>query len=107
MLNDAMISGTSRPQSANERRRSARAPAPPTELVVLWHHDMETAIRYPLVDMTDDGGRILTATPLVEGMTGIAMNLLPQGKAINRPCSVRWVRPREQSRGYEAGLRFM
>ena len=106
MLHDALIR-RNHPQSPNERRQSARCPGSDSELVVLWHHDMETAIRYPLLDMNDLGVRILTAAPLVEGMTGTAVNLLPTGKAINRPCSVRWARPRQEGQAFEAGLRFL
>ncbi|MHC4414830.1 MAG: PilZ domain-containing protein [Planctomycetota bacterium] len=102
MLHDALTSGSGKPRSPNDRRRSARPPALAAELVVLWHHDMETAIRYPLVDLTGDGVRILTAAPLVEGMTGTAVHLLPKGNRINRPCTVCWVRPRARSRAYEA-----
>ena len=106
MLHDALI-GSDHPRSADERRSALRLTSEASELVVLWHHDMETAIRYPLVDLNDHGVRILTAAPLAEGMTGTAVNLLPTGKPINRPCTVRWSRPRDESRAYEAGLRFL
>ncbi len=76
-------------------------------MVVLWHHDIETAIRYPVIDRTDTGLRIMCATPLIEGMTGIAANLLPEGMPINRPCSVCWSRPRALGRGFEAGIRLL
>jgi hypothetical protein len=106
MLHDALIrqSNQAAPQ---ERRGSPREDVSPAELVVLWHHDMETAIRYPLVDLNEEGVRILTAAPLVEGMTGTAVNLLPTGKPINRPCTVRWARRRDEAQAYEAGLRFL
>ncbi len=107
MLHDALIPGPHRQVSPDERRALERQPASPSEVVMLWHHDMETAIRYPLIDLNDGGVRILTATPLVEGMTGTAVNLLPTGKRINRPCTVRWARRRKEGRAYEAGLRFL
>ena len=88
-------------------RSADRREPPPSELVVLWHHDMETGIRYPLLDMNDAGARILTAVPLIKGMTGTARHLLPKGTAINRPCTVRWTRPRSGSCAFEAGLRFL
>ena len=106
MLHDALIRGD-HPQSPQERRSAERRVATPNDLVILWHHDIETAIRYPLVDLNDGGVRILTATPLTEGMTGIAVNLLPTGKPINRPCTVCWVRRRDEAKAYEAGLRFL
>ena len=68
---------------------------------------METAIRYPVVDMNELGLRILTATPLVRGMTGTVANLLPTGETVNRPCTVRWARRRGDDKVYEAGLRFL
>jgi hypothetical protein len=40
-------------------------------------------------------------------MTGTAVNLLPTGKPINRPCTVRWARRRDEAQAYEAGLRFL
>ncbi len=107
MLHDALMGQPGRETTPDDRREAQRQSDPATELVIVWHHDMETAIRYPLVDRTDEGVRILTATPLVKGMTGTAMHLLPKGATINRPCTVRWSRPREESRGFEAGLRFL
>ena len=75
---------------------------------MLWHHDMETAIRYAMVDMTTGGARILTSAPLRESMSGTITNMLPWGIALNRPFSVRWCRRREAGGGgFEAGLRFL
>ncbi|MCH8006033.1 MAG: PilZ domain-containing protein [Planctomycetes bacterium] len=107
MLHDPLMSGRDRSASHDDRRSADRLAPLSTELVVLWHHDMETGIRYPLLDMTDAGARILTAVPLIKGMTGTARHLLPKGTAINRPCTVRWTRPRSGSRAFEAGLRFL
>lgn len=105
MLHDALIRQSK--GAPGERRGSPREDASPAELVILWHHDMETAIRYPLVDLNELGVRILTAAPLSEGMTGTAVNLLPTGKPIKRPFTVRWARRRNEAQAYEAGLRFL
>ena len=76
------------------------------ELVVRWHHDMLTAIRYRVLDISEGGARIVTSAPLIEGMTGTAVTLLPKGTPINRLCSVCWSRPPALSGAFEVGLRF-
>ena len=107
MLHDRLLSRSDDPEQSGERRRAGREAAPRVELVMLWHHDTGTTIRYSVVDMNELGVRILTATPLMAGMTGTALKLLPAGKAVNRGCMVRWSRRREDEPVYEAGLRFL
>ena len=104
MLHDTIMRSA---QVRADRRTGARVPLSKGEVVLLWHHDMETAIRYPLIDLADDGARILTATPLIKGMTGTAATLLPEGISLNRPCSVCWCRPRSEGSGYETGLQML
>ena len=59
------------------------------------------------LDSSDDGMRILSATPLCKGMSGSAVKLLPHGAPINRPCIVSWARPSARNGPYEIGLRFL
>ena len=105
MLNDSLIFGHDRLEPGDDRRRSARA-AVRAELVVLWHHDPRTAVRYPVLDMSDGGVRILSSTPLLKGMSGTAVKLLPKGEAVNRPCRVSWTRPPALDGPFEIGLHF-
>jgi len=105
MLHDSLISGLDRGDPPVERRHSTRMRTR-AELVVRWHHDMPTAIRYRVLDISEDGARIVTSAPLIEGMTGTAVTLLPKGTRINRLCSVCWSRPPALSGAFEVGLRF-
>lgn len=104
MLHDSLLSGTD-PLRSGDRRRSTRS-AVRAELVVRWHHDPDTPIRYPVLDVGEGGCRIHTATPLLKGMSGTAVKLLPKGTRLNRMCTVSWVRSLEESRVFEIGLRF-
>ncbi len=106
MLHDALLCGRDQPDSPLDRRQSERALAR-AELVVRWHHDPDTAVRYRVLDISDGGVRILTATPLIKGMSGTAVKLLPNGAGINRPCSVCWVHPPATDGAFEAGLRYL
>jgi hypothetical protein len=98
MLFDARIPGA--PRTAQDLRQEPRH-ACGGDVVVRWHHDMGTAIRYRLLEHSDDGMRIMTSAPLVRGMSGVVVTLLPEGRPVNRLCIVRW------SRGEESGLRLL
>jgi hypothetical protein len=98
MLHDPLISRT-------DRRRSARAVVK-AELVILWHHDPDTPVRYPVLDIGDGGARIRSTMPLIKGMSGTAVKLLPTGEAIHRMCTVSWSRSLEPDGPFEIGLRF-
>ena len=92
MLHDGMMSTrTGRSTVEDDRRASDRLPFP-GELVVLWHHDLSTPIRYRIVDAGDGGFRLRTSVPLLEGTTGIALQLLPGGEPLNQPIMVIWAR---------------
>jgi hypothetical protein len=103
MLHDAMLS--QRTLSADERRRAPRA-ALPLEITLLWHYDPGQVLRFTALDVSDGGMRLRTSMPLVEGMTGMVLNLLPKGEPLNKAAIVVWVRPAREGSGYEAGLRF-
>jgi hypothetical protein len=104
MLHDPLI-GPDRLTSSDERRRSARTPVQ-AELVVRWHHDPDTPVRYPVLDIGNGGARIRSTTPLRRGMSGTAVKLLPRGKRIHRMCTVLWSRPPQADGSFEIGLRF-
>lgn len=88
-----------------DRRRSDRVPFP-AELVLAWMHDLGTPLRFPVVDAGDGGFRIRTATPVIEGMTGLAVKLLPSGDLLDRAVMVAWVGPPEQNGERQVGLRY-
>ncbi len=101
MLHDAIFARASR---THERRRQHRTPVD-VELVIMWHHDPGETARHPILDTGAGGLRIATAMPLVDGMTGTALRLLPQGREVDRPVMVVWVSG-SPAAGYEAGLRY-
>ncbi len=105
MLHDPLLSGPDRQSPSGERRRSART-AVQAELVVRWHHDPDTPVRFPVLDIGDGGARILSATPLGKGMSGTAVKLLPTGETIHRMCTVAWSRQTEAGGPFEIGLRL-
>ena len=105
MLHDPLLSGPDRQSPSGERRRSGRT-AVQAELVVRWHHDPDTPVRFPVLNIGDGGARILSATPLARGMSGTAVKLLPRGEAIHRMCTVCWSRPQQDHGPFEIGLRF-
>jgi hypothetical protein len=70
---------TLRSTDGPDRRQHDRLPCP-VEIVLAWHHEPETPIRYHLQDAGDGGLRISSRHPLMQGMTGIALRLLPRAK---------------------------
>ncbi len=105
MLHDSLIPQDTGHETTDDRRRSPRT-AQRAELVVRWHHAPDTPVRYRVLDIGDGGVRILSTLPLLRGLSGIAVTLLPKGEAINRPCSVSWARPPALTGPFEIGLNF-
>ncbi|MHC4101328.1 MAG: PilZ domain-containing protein [Planctomycetota bacterium] len=105
MLHDPLLSGLHQQPPASERRRAARTRVQ-AELVVRWHHDPDTPVRLPVLDIGEGGARILCATPLRKGTSGTAVKLLPRGETIHRMCTVLWSRPQQDGGPFEIGLRF-
>ena len=105
MLHESLIPMQDDCETTDDRRRSPRAPLS-ADLVVRWHHDPDTPIRYRVLDVGDGGVRILSRIPLLRGMSGTAVKLLPDGESINRPCSVSWARPPALGGPFEIGLDF-
>ena len=105
MLHDRLIFGPDRRETDADRRRSARTEVR-AELVIAWHHDPETPIRYGVLDIGEGGARIRSSAPLLKGMSGTAVKLLPAGEVLHRMCTVSWVRPAEPEGSFEIGLRF-
>ncbi len=105
MLHDSLTPQEHGHDTTDDRRRSPRT-AQRAELVVRWHHAPDTPIRYRVLDVGDGGVRILSALPLLRGLTGTAIKLLPKGESINRPCKVSWARPPALTGPFEIGLNF-
>jgi hypothetical protein len=111
MLHDGMLEPWSVRSAlrAADRRREARVPYP-AELLVQWFSDLKTTVRYRIIDASEHGFRLRTSLPLPEGMTGIALKLLPEGRVLEKTVVVAWSREaanRETPVGYEAGLRIL
>jgi hypothetical protein len=88
-----------------DRRRSDRLPFP-AELVLAWMHDLGTPLRFRVVDAGDGGFRLRSRTPVIEGMTGIAVKLLPSGDPLDRAVMVAWVGPSDENGEHDIGLRY-
>lgn len=106
MLNDSLLPSNRTGVTCDDRRGGGRVPFP-SDVVIQWHHDFSTAVRYRVMDVSDGGMRISSGFPMAQGMTGMALKLLPEGSAIDRSIMVAWCRvcETEHSR-YEVGLRF-
>ena len=105
MLHDRMMTSGDGASAEADRRRSDRLPFP-GEVVVLWHHDPRTPVRYRIVDAGDGGLRIATSTPLPQGMTGMAIRVLPGGEPLERPIMVSWLGQPGEHGLHEVGLRY-
>jgi len=89
----------------DDRRVSDRLPFP-AEMILVWNHDLQTPLRYQVIDAGDGGYRIHCSSPLLEGTTGMVIRLLPgRGRQMAQPVKVAWSRQSELSTGFEAGLR--
>ncbi len=90
-----------------ERRPVAPRTVVSGEILIAWPHASEAPLRYAILDVSEGGVRIQSLLPLREGMTGLAISLLPEGKALNRKFQLMWCRRSSSSANlYEAGLRF-
>ena len=106
MLNDSTTSRNSKPPATSERRIAARRSLS-EEVVVSWHFDPTTPVRYQTCDISDSGLRITTSMPLIDGMTGHMQNLAAASERIEESVMVAWCRPAPDGEyGYQAGLRF-
>lgn len=89
----------------SERRDGDRLPFP-AELVLVWNHDLDHPIRFRVIDAGDGGYRIRSSLPVIEGMTGMVLRLLPsRGQQLDQPVMVVWSHPGEDGDGFEVGLR--
>ena len=105
MINDTMIGKTDAGSGPDERRDSERIEVQ-AEAIVAWHFQPDQKVRYRTIDYSETGMRIISSTPLLEGMTGVVVSMLPEGRKIDRACMVVWSRHATGGSGHEAGLRF-
>ena len=108
MLNDTMIGKNDKNAAASDtddRRGSDRTDVQ-AEVVVAWHFQPDQSVRYRSLDLSETGMRIHSSTPLLEGMTGVLVSVLPEGRKLDRACMVVWSRHAASGEGHEAGLRF-
>ena len=59
------------------------------------------------MNISEGGMQIASSFPLLNGATGIAINILPDGVALNRAVCVVWVRKNEAADEYRAGIQFL
>jgi hypothetical protein len=105
MLHDAVMSRTSAGRAGTDRRESDRLPFP-AEMIVVWNHDLDTTLRYQVIDAGDGGYRIRTSLPMLEGTTGMVLRMLPgRGRSLDQPVMVAWSRKADEAAGFDVGLR--
>jgi len=105
MLHDGVLEHTTAQPGVHDRRDDPRVPCP-SELSIVWHHDLDAPGRYPLIDASDGGLRIRSHLPMAQGMTGMVLRLLPEGRAIDRGVIVRWLRRTDDGR-FDIGLAYL
>lgn len=105
MLNDPTIARQNQSPETSERRMAERRPLS-MEVVVRWHFDPSTPVRYKTIDISATGVQLESAAPLLEGMTGSLHMLVPCEDIPNGAVMVAWSRPSTNGAGYVAGLRF-
>ena len=108
MLNDTTFGKNDRDAASSrtaDRRESDRTDVQ-AEVVVAWHFQPDQTVRYCTLDLSETGMRIHSSTPLLEGMTGVLVSVLPEGRKLDRACMVVWSRHASTGEGHEAGLRF-
>lgn len=88
---------------SERRTNNGRAPMS-GEVLIAWSHAKDSPLRYRLLDISEGGMRIHSLLPLHEGMTGIALSLLPSATSLNRDFQIMWCR--RSGTAYEAGIRF-
>ncbi len=101
--------GMGTPASTQERRGAERLPDA-GELVIAWHNAPGRLMRFPTVDISENGARIRTTCCLLDGLTGMAISHNALSTPIDRSVMVVWSRAIRTETGrldhYEAGLRF-
>ena len=101
MLHDGLPAADTDQLSLDDRRHHDRVPFP-AEMTLIWHHDVDTMLRYRILDASDGGFRLRSSTPMLTGMTGMVLRLLPEGRAMDQPVMVAWCR--RDGGEYEIGL---
>ena len=104
MLHDGALARSGRALDADDRRATPRLHSA-AELVVRWHQHPEGLVRYPVLDQGEGGYRIRSGLPLLSGMTGTALRLLPEGRPLDAPVMVVWCRRDPNGAGHDFGLR--
>jgi hypothetical protein len=103
MLNDPTIQGK-RAGVTDRRNRTRRDLS--TEIVVRWHGDPTTPIRYRTADCSATGLRFESSIPILEGMTGSLHAMVPSDDLVDSNIMVAWSRPRRDGHGYDVGARY-
>lgn len=106
MIHDSLMHRNTETDRKGERRASSRTPSQ-AEVTIRWHHDLDSTLRYELLDVSEGGICIRSGFPVLEGMMGTVLNLLPRGKVINQSAMVAWIRPVSQGSAYEIGIRYV
>ncbi len=90
----------------NHDRRTDVRECQAAEVVISWICPALSTVRYEMLDRSTNGLRIRSSSPLVTGMLGKAVRILPQGHCLNQTVSIVWTKVAADGTYIEAGLHF-
>ena len=90
----------------NDGRRSNRHQCHGLEVVIAWICPHLATVRYEMLDMSANGLKIRSSSPLIAGMLGRVTRILPHGQCLNETVSIVWTKSSSDGTSIEAGLRF-
>jgi hypothetical protein len=75
---------------------------------LVWNHDLARPTKFHVLDAGDGGYRIHSHACVLEGMTGMIMQILPnRGRPCQLPVTVAWICECTEGDGYHIGLRCL
>lgn len=105
MFHERTFSRTTSDQAAADRRSEPREPAQ-GEVMLRWHLEPPTTMRYELIEISNSGARIRSGMSIPSGAIGTVLKQLPEGTPVNRPAMVQWVGEPDDDGRREIGLWF-
>lgn len=105
MFHERTLSDMSAEQAAVDRRSEPRV-STHGEVMIRWHLEPPTTMRYELIELSDSGARIRCGMSIPSGAIGTVLKRLPEGAPVNRPAMVQWVGESDEDGRREIGLWF-
>ena len=90
-----------------DRRAEERLECP-VEAIIAWNHNLAQLVRVHVIDISENGMHITSHLPILHGLTGIIINLLPERMEINKSFTIKWIEePCKKDGPWHAGLQFV